>query len=161
MTPIVIEVQRELSVSPAVVFDTFLPLDLTEIMTGYGPLPAVSGIEDESGPWDAVGAERTIRLADGHSMLEVLTSVQRPTKFSYTLSNLTNVLRFLVVRFHGAWSFEDASAEEGACRVRATWRYEFETRSILTRPIAWLILILFWRPYMGRGFDRAIKMLPK
>ncbi len=75
MSPIIVEIQRELSVPAHVLFDTFMPIDLTQIMTGFGPLPAVSDIEDQTGPWDRVGAARTIRLADGNTMREVLTEV--------------------------------------------------------------------------------------
>ena len=142
MSPIIVEVQRELSVPAHDIFDTFMPIDLTQIMTGFGPLPGVSNIENQSGPWDSVGTERTIRLADGNTMTEVLTEVQRPTGFSYTLGNLTNVLRFLVHRFHGSWCFDTISADGEPSRVRTTWRYEFDVRSRLTRPIAWCILTL-------------------
>ena len=161
MSPIIVEIQRELSVPAHVIFDTFMPIDLTQIMTGFGPLPAVSNIENQSGPWNSVGIERTIRLADGHTMTEVLTEVQRPTGFSYTLGNLTNVLRFFVHRFHGSWCFDTISADGEPSRVRTTWRYEFDVRSRLRRPIAWCILTLFWRPYMKRAFDNATKALPQ
>jgi len=144
-----------------VVFDTFMPIELTDIMTGYGPLPAVSAVENPTGPWDSVGTERTIRLADGSSMLEVLTDVQRPHGFSYTLSEMTSVLRFLVIRFHGSWHFEPVTASDGSTPIKATWRYSFDVRSRFTRPISWLILNLFWRPYMKRAFDGAIAALPR
>jgi len=157
---IVIEVQRDLSVSADVLFDTFMPIDLTEIMTGYGPLPAVSAIETQSGPWDSVGAERTIRLADGTSMLEVITDVDRPRGFSYTLSDMTSILRLLVDRFHGSWRFLTTSTDDQSVCVQVTWRYRFDLRSRFTWPISWLILTLFWRPYMNRAFDRAIAALP-
>ncbi len=160
MKPIVIEVVRDVPSPAEVVFDVFMPMDLTTIMTGYGPLPAVSAIEDPSGPWDSVGTSRTIRLADGNSMLEVLTEVERPSHFSYSISKLTNVLRFLVSQFHGSWRFEPIQSEGGTQSVRATWRYEFEVRSSITRPISWVILTLFWRPYMSRAFDRAMGALP-
>ena len=155
MKPIVIEVQGEVPAPIETVFDVFMPIDLTTIMLGYGPLPAVSAIEDQSGAWDSVGESRIVRLADGHGMLETLTRVDRPKGFAYTLSSLTNVLRLLVHRFHGTWAFEDISLETEPSVVRATWRYEFDVRSRITRPIAWLILTRFWRPYMEGALERA------
>ena len=149
MKPIVIEVEGQIPVPIETVYDVFLPIDLTTIMLGYGPLPAVTAVEEESGPWDSIGESRIIRLADGHGMLETLTRVDRPRGFSYTLSNLTNVLRLLVHRFHGTWIFETCSAAGEPPVVRATWRYEFDVRSWFTRPVSWLILTLFWRPYMA------------
>lgn len=153
--PIVIEIQGQIPVPIETVFDVFMPIDLTSIMHGYGPLPAVSAVEDQTGAWDSVGESRIVRLADGHGMLETLTRVDRPKGFAYTLSNLTNVLRLLVHRFHGTWAFEDCSTAGGAPVVRATWRYEFDARSRFTRPIAGWILTLFWRPYMERALERA------
>jgi len=153
--PIVIEVQGRVPAPIETVFDVFMPIDLTTIMLGYGPLPAVGAIEDQSGVWDSVGESRIVRLADGHGMLETLTRVDRPQGFAYTLSNLTNVLRLLVHRFHGTWSFEDISLGTEPPVVRATWRYEFDVRSRITRPIAWLILTRFWRPYMQGALERA------
>jgi len=161
MKPIIIEVQRELPFSAPVIFDVFMPLDLTHIMTGYGPLPAVSGIENQSGAWDSVGEERTIRTADGHRMLEVLTKVERPSGFAYTLSNMTSVLRFLVSQFHGSWSFEPKSSGQAHPITLATWRYEFQVRSRISWPISWIILNVFWRPYMGQAIERAAEMIPR
>jgi hypothetical protein len=155
VTPIVIEVQGQVPAAIETVFDVFMPIDLTTIMHGYGPLPAVAAVEEQSGVWDSIGESRIIRLADGNGMLETLTGVDRPTGFSYTLSNLTNVLRLLVHRFHGEWVFDDCTGEGEAPLVRATWRYTFEVRSRLTRPVAWLILTWFWRPYMAGALERA------
>lgn len=155
-----------------------MPIDLTTIMTGYGPLPAVAAVEDQTGDWSEVGESRIIRLADGHGMLETITRVDRPHSFHYTITELTNVLRFLVRRFHGSWQFSDApplapdlggitgaetetaAADDGppteaGPSVAARWRYEFEPRSALTRPIAWLILRRFWRPLMEDALGRA------
>ena len=96
LKPIVIEVQGLVAAPIETVYDVFRPIDLTTIMLGYGPLPPVAGVEDQTGDWDGVGESRIIRLADGHGMLETLTAVDPPHGFSYTLSDLTNVLRFLV-----------------------------------------------------------------
>jgi hypothetical protein len=157
--PIVIEVRGQVAAPIETVFDVFRTIDLTSIMHGYGPLPAVARVEDQTGAWSSVGESRIIRLADGHGMLETLTRVDPPEGFAYTLSNLTNVLRFLVHRFHGTWAFEESPVEgeppTGPVLVNATWRYEFDVRSQLTRPLAWLILTLFWRPYMKGALECA------
>ena len=156
---IVIEVRGQVPAPIETVFDVFRTVDLASIMHGYGPLPAVAGVEDQTGAWSSMGESRIIRLADGHGMLETLTRVDRPEGFAYTLSDLTNALRFLVHRFHGTWSFEESPVEgappTGRALVDATWKYEFDVRSELARPLAWLILTLFWRPYMEAALERA------
>lgn len=153
--PIVVEVKGEVAAPIRTVDAVFRPIDLTTIMRGYGPLPAVVAVEDQTGDWSSVGASRILRLADGHAMLETLTAVDGPNGFGYTLSNLTNALRFLVTRFHGRWSFVEHGASDGSSRVEATWRYTFELRSRLARPFAWVILRCFWRPYMARALALA------
>jgi len=155
LRPIVIEVEGRVAAPVDLVFDVFMPIDLTTIMLGYGPLPAVAGIEDQTGPWDSVGESRIIRLADGHGMLETLDRVDRPHGFGYTVSNLTNALRHLVDRFHGAWTFEAVGSADGPVETRAVWRYDFVPRSWLTRPVSWLILVAFWRPTMRNALVQA------
>ncbi|MFK7895426.1 MAG: SRPBCC family protein [Myxococcota bacterium] len=157
MKPIVVEVRGQVAAPIERVFDVFMPIDLRKIMVGYGPLPAVTAIEDQTGDWSSVGESRIIRLADGHGMLEVLTAVDRPRRFAYTISDLTNVLRFLVTRFHGEWNFEavEQGPVAGPDLTRATWRYSFEPRSALARPIALFVLTQFWRPCMQQGLELA------
>jgi hypothetical protein len=41
-------------------FCFIVPIDLTTIFRGYGPLPAVVGTTDQTGAWDAAGQSRTI-----------------------------------------------------------------------------------------------------
>lgn len=153
--PIEIEVQGQIPAPIETVFDVFMRIDVTTIMLGHGPLPAVTAVEDQSGAWNSIGESRILRTADGHGMLETLTAVERPSGFSYTLSNLTSVLRLLVNRFHGQWIFETTGEASAPPVTRATWRYRFEVRSSLTRPISSLILKLFWRPYMESALERA------
>ncbi len=161
LKPIVIEVHGQVPARIETVFDVFMPIDLTKIMQGYGPLPAVAAIEDQTGHWDSIGESRIIRLADGNAMLETLTAVDRPRGFSYTLSNPTHALRFLVSRFHGRWQFESVARDDlprGEPEVvRVRWRYDFEPRFRLVRPIAALILARYWRPYMERALELAAR----
>ena len=67
-------------------------------MPGYGPLPAVARVENQTGKWDAVGQTRTIRLADGTTARETLTSYDAPYYFAYTVSDVTGALRFFGAR---------------------------------------------------------------
>jgi len=155
MRAIVAEVRGQLAADVETAFDVLARIDLRSIMQGYGPLPAVEGVEDQTGDWDSIGESRIIRLADGSGMLETLTAVDRPRHFAYTISEPTNALRFLVATFRGAWSFETAGTDQATPVVKAIWRYEFKPRSILTWPLAWLIVKRFWQPYMAAALARA------
>ena len=155
MKPIVVEVRGPVPAAIETVFDVFLKIDLSTILLGYGPLPAVVAVADQTGEWDEIGQSRFIRLADGHEMLETLLVVDPPRHFAYDVSELTNVLRFLVRRFRGAWTFEESTLPGGATVTLAHWRYEFAPRSRLARPLARLILHAFWRPTMERALELA------
>lgn len=154
-SPVVAEVRGQIPAPIETVFDVFAPIDLTTILKGYGPLPAVAAVEDQTADWSGIGESRIIRLVDGSAMLETLTAVDRPHHFAYTITELTSVLRYLVSRFHGAWFFEEATGEGGAPIVNARWRYEFVPRSFLTRPPAWVVVRRYWQPYMAIALELA------
>ncbi|MBW1885049.1 MAG: SRPBCC family protein [Deltaproteobacteria bacterium] len=155
MRALVVEVTGSIAAELETVFDVLARIDLRTIMQGYGPLPAVEGVEDQTGNWDSIGESRIIRLADGSGMLETLTAVDRPRHFAYTISEPTNALRFLIATVRGAWTFEQAGAADSSPIVKAIWRNELRPRSILTWPLTWLIVKRFWQPYMAAALARA------
>jgi hypothetical protein len=158
MPGVEVEVQVEGSVAAPIetVFDVFVPIDLTTIMTGYGPLPAVTAVEEQVGGWDAAGQTRVIRLADGSSMHEALTRVERPSHFAYQIGELTSPLRHLTSGMRGAWWFDEARESRPEAPVtHVRWRYVYEMRSSLTRPLGALIIGQPWRRYMKRALALA------
>jgi hypothetical protein len=155
MRAIVAEVRGPIAADIETVFDVLARIDLRLILKGHGLLPAVEGVEDQTGNWDSIGESRIIRLADGSGMLETLTAVDRPRHFAYTISEPTNAMRFLIATVRGSWTFEQAGATEGAPIVNAIWRSEWGPRSILTWPLTWLIVKRFWQPYMAAALVRA------
>ena len=76
-------------------FRAIAPVPLSEIFTGYGPLPAVVRTHEQAGEWDHVGATRIVELADGSEAREEITSYDEPSHFGYRLSRFTGVLRRL------------------------------------------------------------------
>ena len=132
-------------------FSTIAPIDLTSIFTGYGPLPAVTGVCDQVGGWDSAGQTRSVALSDGSSASERLTEYKYPEYFSYTLSGFTNVLRFLTTAAHGEWWFEPISE----ARTRIRWRYAFAARNVVVLPLLWLTTNVPWRAYLKRALFLA------
>jgi hypothetical protein len=155
MQPIVAEVRGRIPAPLEIVFDVFAPIDLTTIMTGYGPMPAVVAVEEQTADWSSVGESRILRLADGSAMLETLTCFDRPFGFEYAITELTSSLRHLVSSFRGAWSFEVLDGTGPDPIVHAHWRYEFVPRSILTRPMVRWIVNRYWQPYMEQALALA------
>ncbi len=128
-------------------FEHIVPIDLTSIFTGYGPLPAVTGIENQIGAWDAAGQTRTVRLSDGSSAQEVLTKYGHPQYFSYTVSAFTGILRFFTTHADGEWWFEPQSME----KTHVKWRYAFNSKSVFAIPALWIISKFLWRGYMKKA----------
>jgi Polyketide cyclase / dehydrase and lipid transport len=141
-------VQTEIAAQQAAVFDHIVPIDLTSIFTGYGPLPAVTGVQNQTGGWDVAGQTRTVTLSDGSSARELLTKYDYPHYFSYTVSDFSGVLRFLTISANGEWWFE-TNPSSGATDIK--WSYAFNARSLFAAPILWLITNVLWRGYMRKA----------
>jgi hypothetical protein len=130
-------------------FERVVPIDLTSIFKGYGPLPSVMGTQNQIGAWDAAGQTRTVHLSDNSSAQELLTRYEYPCYFSYTVSNFTSLLRFLTTSANGEWWFSVGTL--GQTHIK--WRYEFNARSILAVPVLWLIINILWRNYMHKALQ--------
>jgi hypothetical protein len=133
-------------------FTTIAPIDLTQMFTGFGPLPAVAATRDQTGGWDHVGATRTVELADGSEAREEITAYEAPAHFAYRLQGFTGPLRFLVSHADGAWWFSDDGA--GATHVR--WTYIFQPRGGRGLLVSTVVAPL-WRAYARRALDRAVR----
>lgn len=130
-------------------FNHIVPIDLTTIFTGYGPLPAVTGTTNQVGAWDATGQTRTVHLSDNSSASERLNEYQHPNYFSYTVSGFTGALRFLATSADGEWWF--SSNASGQTQIK--WRYAFNARSVFAAPVLWIIANFLWRGYMRKALQ--------
>lgn len=145
MKPVVCEVTTTVKASPEDTFVRVVPIDLPSIFRGFGPLPAVVATEEQTGAWDTAGQTRRVRLSDGSTAREMLTDYDPPRYFGYRVSDFSGPLRFLTTGARGEWWFEDEPGRSTALR----WRYAFEPRSALARPVLWAIVRPLWRGYMA------------
>lgn len=137
-------------------FEIIVPIDLSSIMPGYGPLPAVSGVEAQTGDWNGVGQTRSVRLADESSAREETTLYDSPNRFGYTVSDWSGALKFLAREAKSEWRFSDAAGQ-----TRVEWRYAFAPRSAWT---AWLLLPvvqLLWRGTMKQALHECVRQAEK
>ncbi len=144
--------QRTAAASQALTFDVAAKIDLTLIFKRFGPLPAVVGSHDQTGPWDVVGQSRKPQLGDGTSAFEELTAWHAPWYFEYEVSRFTHpLLRSLVSGARGDWKFTPVTA--GGTQI--TWTYSF--RPLRYRKTAVRLLIApLWRGYMRRALERCV-----
>ncbi|MDX1456751.1 MAG: SRPBCC family protein [Marinobacter sp.] len=118
---------------------------LPQVLTGYGPIPAVSGTTGHEGDWGKPGAFRIVQLTDGTSAKEQLTHFDEPSHFAYRVWDFDNKL-FQELADGGArgeWKFEQVG--DGTA---VQWTYSFYTSSRLaTIPLSFMAKV-FWRGYM-------------
>ncbi|HEU4658875.1 MAG TPA: SRPBCC family protein [Capillimicrobium sp.] len=135
-------------------FDAIVPIDLAAIFTGYGPLPAVTGVREQTGPWTRAGERRVVQLADGSEAPELLTRVDRPDGFAYVVGPFSGRLAWLVRDVHGDWCFW---GDEAAGTTRIRWTYAFAPRGSLARAVVRVVLAPLWRRYAEQALGRAVR----
>ena len=142
-------VQADIAAPQTMVFEHIMPVDLTSIFTGYGPLPAVVGTRDQTGAWDAAGQTRTVIMSDGSSAQEQLAAYEYPNYFSYTVNNFTGVFRAFVTSARGEWWFGPEPGIRGEV-THIKWGYVFNARSSFSLPIVWFLTKILWKGYMSK-----------
>lgn len=130
-------------------FDTVLALPLDELFTRrYGPIPPIRSVEGQQGAWGTVGQSRVIRLADGGSMREELTSLERPRSFAYRISEVTGAMKPIAARVDGLWSFEPAGTGVQIC-----WQWTVHPASKIGA-VALPVFARFWRGYARQALEQ-------
>lgn len=143
-------VHTTINAERAAAFGHIVPIDLTSIFTGYGPLPSVSRTLDATGAWDAAGRSRTVVFSDGSSATESLTGYDFPNGFTYRITGFTGVLKYLASEARGQWWFESAA---GGKTTAVRWQYEFVSRFKLLKPLVSLFTQRLWRGYMTKALS--------
>lgn len=142
-----VTVQTRSRLSPAECFTVIVPIDLSQVFTGWGPFPGVRGVNNQTGDWDAAGQSRNPDLSDGSTALERLTEFTRDHSFAYEITDFTGSMRMLVNGIRGEWTF---TPDGTGTLIR--WCYEFKPLPgralMIRRGVAPL-----WRNYMRKGLE--------
>jgi hypothetical protein len=148
-------VNRPADVGVELLFDTVVAEDvLPKVLHRWGPIPAVVGTRDLTGPWTTPGSERTVLLADGRSARERLVVWERPRRFEYIVDRLTSPLGRLVDHATGTWEFESFGPERSSFR----WTYTFHTESRAAAAPLQLLVRTAWARYMAQCADLTVKL---
>lgn len=128
---------------------------LPKILTGYGPLPAVLGTSDVTGPWDTPGSSRIVHLADASTVREQVTDYDFAKYFAYKTSDFGNpLLGSLATGATGQWTFRQTA--EGTA---VEWTYTFKAKSKLKAiPLAAIARFL-WKGYMDVCLRNTIRIM--
>jgi hypothetical protein len=145
-----VTVQARTRVSPTTCFNIIVPIDLSLVFGGWGPFPGVRGVNDQTGPWDHVGASRHPDLSDGSTATETMTEYNPGHSFAYELTGFTNALALLADGVRGEWTF---TPDGSGSLIR--WTYEFKPLRF-RRHIVRCGLAPLWRRYMRDGLAAAV-----
>ncbi len=126
-------------------------IDPTTVYPRFGPLPAVTGVRNQTGPWNTIGFTRQLMLSDGGSVIEQITDVTTPTFFGYELSDFQNIFGTLVSGASAEWQFSEI---DGGTRIR--WTYTFHPRAGAGL-IVGAIVNVFWARYMRRVLPHIVR----
>ena len=147
------EVHASAAVPAERLFDVVVAQDvLPHVLHRFGPVPAVVGTADLTGPWDTPGSSRTVQLGDGSTARETVLAWTRPGHFRYRVEDLTGVFGRFVDHAIGEWWFRPA----GEGRSSFTWRYTFHGRSALSVPVLGLVTRTVWAGYMRGCAERCV-----
>jgi Polyketide cyclase / dehydrase and lipid transport len=142
---VAVTVQTRAPAPPQHAFKVNVAIDLSLVFKGWGPFPAVRGVENQTGAWDHVGASRNPVLSDG-------TENTVGHGFAYEVNDFTNILGRLVEGVRGEWTF----TPDGEGTV-IRWTYEFKPRHgryfLVRQGLAPL-----WRHCMRAGIEAAARV---
>jgi hypothetical protein len=152
-SPRVMQASRTYPVAVDAAYEYVVLSPLEELLgRRYGPIPPIRSTEGPA-DWGTTGQVRTIRLADGGSIQEELTHVDRPHTYAYLLRDITGPMKPLASHVEGLWVFVPAGTG-----TRITWTWTVHPRSAFSAAIlpafGWL-----WRRYAQSALDRMEKVL--
>jgi Polyketide cyclase / dehydrase and lipid transport len=117
---------------------------LPKVLTGYGPLPAVTHTSDVSGSWETPNATRTVHLADKSTVREQMLERTPYKSFSYRVWEIGNpIVAALANGATGQWIFT-----ETAQGTEIQWTYTFKAKNALAAVPLSMIGSILWRGYM-------------
>ena len=147
MTTVKLSQSRAVPVPVEEAFDRVLTHPLPEIFRRRRlAIPPIKVVRDQDGVWGAIGDTRTIVLADGGTMLETLTSKNRPQSFGYTISGVRGLMKPLVESADGLWTFDAAGTG-----TRITWSWEITPTS--AGRVAMPAFGAMWRGYARQALE--------
>jgi hypothetical protein len=137
-------------------FDVLVAEDvLPKVLRRWGPIPAVTGTRDLTGPWDTPGSSRTVVLGDGSTAREAVLDFVRPSDFRYRVDAFTSPIGRLADHAIGHFRFFGDGTGAGS---RFEWTYVFEPRNaaagVLLRPF----VRVAWARYMARCADASVAL---
>lgn len=139
---------------PSDVFDWFVRMDISRVLNGYGPLPAVEQTIGQSGSWTTPGETRHLRMSRGITARQEILVSEPPGFFAYRVSGFTHILDLMAAGAEARWWFDSLPGGHTCL----TWRYTFWPRSVVGKLAMYPVIRTLWSWYM-RQTIRLMKQL--
>lgn len=141
-----------------IAWKSYAELDPKRAFEKRGPVPAVTGVANQEGPWDRLGQTRNVMLTDGSVLSEEIVEVVAPAGgrarlvyevqgFSAPIGLLTNESRSEI----------DFTADGEMTRVH--WVYGYRPKSVVARVPLSLFVPLLWQGYVQKAFENSKKII--
>ncbi len=137
MKPIMFSCQATLSIAPDAVAEHILDVSRWPEFTGYGLLPGIRSAAFDVRTPSIVGSRIRVVSKDGSTHIEEIVVWLPGRKITMHMKEFSAPLSRLATGIEETWDFERM---DGATRV--TRSFALHARSILTRPMLWLVAIL-------------------
>lgn len=147
MQPITFERSNVIPSSPVEICRAIADVDRWSEFSGYAFLPGIASAVYVARSVDMVGSRIRVRNTDGSEHVEEVLEWRDGEKVVMKLHDFTPPLSHLATHFLEEWGF---SAQNGSTLV--TRRLQMYPRYFWTRPLLWLISLLF-RQAIARNLE--------
>ena len=130
-------------------FHWFTRLDISRVLNGYGPLPAVHRTIEQSGDWSAPGQTRKLEMSGNITARQEVLVCERPAFFAYRVTEFTHMLDKLAWGAEARWWFDPL--DDAATHMR--WTYTFWPRSFAGKLALYPVIKTIWSWYMQRAIQ--------
>lgn len=139
MKPITFSCEETLGQTPEQIAGQILDLAKWPEFTGYGVLPGIKSAEFEVRTPGIVGTRIRVTNTDGSSHVEEIVEWE-PSRLRLEMKDFSPPISRLADRFVETWQFKRIDDSTNVTRS-----FELHSKSLLTRPLLWLISILLKR----------------
>ncbi|HET6574083.1 MAG TPA: SRPBCC family protein [Fimbriiglobus sp.] len=140
MKPITFSCTDTLSLTPEDIARQILDLANWTDFTGYGPLPGIKAAEFEVRTPAVVGTRIRVTNTDGSSHVEEVVEWEPDRRLRLDMTDFSPPLSRLATGFVETWEFERLG--DGTRVIRS---FEMHAKSVLARPVLWLVSFLLKR----------------
>lgn len=140
MKPITFACHETLRLSPNEIAAQVLDVSKWPGFQGYGPLPGIKSAEFEMRTTSVIGSRIRVTNRDGSAHVEEIVAWEPERRLVLRLGDFSKPLSSLATHFIETWDFERVENETAVARS-----FEVHPKSLMTKPILWLISIFLKR----------------